>query len=380
MTKPVEGAEARARGGAGRTKAGPAEAPPPRAALSDEQLDNLRLALSRPYFERPSDKRLREQLGQALREDARAPAADDPARRPRLIMATGRTGAGKSRALRRLIDGFPELAWSADRRVRPHVRLSVMGPATLKSVGLGLLDVLGYPMSPETREHVVWTKVRQQFASAGTKLVVFDEFQNCSSRANADESVRIRDTIKSLLTSDDPLIVVLAGLPEIGDFVRKDGQVLRRARTTGFETIELEDADVVTQAVAMLAAMVDLVVPDDFGVGIVPRLLHAAGGQLGLAIEMSVDALVNALAPIGTDEEGDEVRLPPRGCLLLDDFARVYEERTDNMSFANVFAAEEWHLIDPTLVNVHLPSQLRPAGDGAQASAKAGNRRRGGSR
>lgn len=361
-----------------RPKAAPARAAPeapPRPVLSDEELDALRLALSGKYFERRADKRLREQLGQALREGAQAPAMDGPPRRPRLMIATGATGAGKSRALARLIQGFPELAWSEDRRVRPHVRLSVRGPATLKSVGLGLLGVLGYPMAPETLEHVVWHRVGRHLADAGTRVLVLDEFQNCSSRAKADEAVRIRDTLKSLLESDDPpIVIILAGLPEIDGFIGMDKQVLRRARATGFETVEVEDADVVTAVVAKLAAMVDVAVPDDFGGEIVPRLLHASGGQLGLAIEMSVDAIVNALAPIGTDEGGGEVRLPPRRGLLLEDYARMYEDRTDNMNFANPFAADDWHLLDPTLVNVHLPSQLRAPG---RAAAKAPAKRRG---
>jgi hypothetical protein len=343
--------------------------------LSDEELDDRRLGLSHRYFERRSDQRLHEHFAQALRESGRVSVADETPRRPRLIIATGESGAGKTCALLRLIRAFPELAWSEDGRIRPHLRLSVKAPATLKSVGLNLLSVVGYPMASETKEHVVWDRVHVHLAKARTRALVLDEFHHCVSRANVEDAERIRDTIKSLLTSDDPLIVVLAGLPEINDFVRMDTQVLRRGRTTGFETVHVDDADVITQAVAELAKQVDVSMPEAFEEEIVPRLLHAARGQLGLAIEMSVDAIVNALAPVGTDEKGREVRLPPRGHLLLEDYARMYEDRTDNMPFANIFVAEDWLSIDPTLVNVHLPSQLRPTGGEAKKAPVKPRRR-----
>ena len=340
----------------------------PRVPLTDAQLDSWKAKLSASYFGRPADERLRRHFDAFLEERARfvqAGPSEDVKREAQLIVATGETGAGKSRALRRLLLGTPRLAPSEDGRVRPCVRLSVRAPATLKSVGLELSKVLGYPLSPETRENVVWAKVIEHLASAGTEVLVLEEFQNASSRANKDEAVRLRDTIKSLLIDEHPVILVLSGLPEIVDFVRFDGQVRRRARFTAFETLDVEDAPFVTEAIASLARDADLALDDKaFRTNVVPRLVHAACGQLGNAVEMAIEAVLCALRPRvpvhdAEGEEVDEADGAPRESLTVGDFASMFEERTDNMPFANPFLAKDWHLIDPTQVGVHLPSQMR---------------------
>jgi hypothetical protein len=104
------------------SESAPTKAVSPISVLSDEELDEQRLALSRRYFERRSDQRLHEHFAQALRESGRVSVADETARRPRLMIATGESGAGKTCALLRLIGAFPELAWSKDGRIRPHRR------------------------------------------------------------------------------------------------------------------------------------------------------------------------------------------------------------------------------------------------------------------
>lgn len=354
--------------------------------LSDAQIDDWRARLSSTYFPRPADDRLRRHLDALLRERARivdaAPGAD-VRREARLIVATGETAAGKSRAIDRLMRSTPRLAAAGDGRTRPFVRLSVRSPATLRSVGLELSRVLGYPLAPETRENVVWAKVFQHLAMAGTEVLFLDEFQNCSSRANKDEAVRLRDTIKSMLIAEHPIVLVLAGLPEIVAFLRVDGQVRRRSRFTSFETLDVDDAGFVTEVVASLAGEAGLALDGEaFAERVAPRLLHAACGQLGLTVEMSVEAILCALRPRvpvrdAAGEEVDEADGPPRDTILLDDFARMFDERTDNMPFANPFLAEDWQAVDPTLVGVHLPSQMRPAPDGGPAPPAGKGRGRG---
>ena len=135
-----------------------------------------------------------------------------------------------------------------------------------------------------------------------------------------------------------------------------------------------------TEAVASLAREAGLILDErTFTEGVVPRLLHAACGQLGNTVEMSIEALLCALRPRVPvrDEEGrevDEADGPPRESLTADDFARMFEERTGNMPFANPFLAKDWHLIDPTQVGVHLPSQMRPkdGGPGPKNHSKGG--------
>ena len=127
----------------------------------------------------------------------------------------------------------------------------------------------------------------------------------------------------------------------------------------------MADAADIVAAITRVAKMAGLAVGSDLKTKILPRLLHAAEGQLGLLMEMSVEAALCALAPLVIVED-EEVRLPPRDRLTMADFAKMYEDRTDNADFANVFIApRDWHKIDPTLVGVHLPSQLEAKNVGA---------------
>lgn len=364
------------RGSAGGSEAAPA------TPLSEAELAERLLALAGSYVERPSDARLRRHLLKLLADRSaflRSDARDDVKREVQVMVTTGETGAGKSRALRRLFQETEGLAPSPCGRIRPYVRLSVRAPATLKTVGLELLKVLGYPLTADAKENVVWAKVLTHLRKAETVVLFLDEFQNCSSRANVDEAVRIRDTVKSLLVDEHPIILVLAGLPEVVDFVRVDPQVRRRGRFTALETVDADDAETIRDAVAALALKVGLPVANDLGTDVVPRLVHAACGQLGLAMEMAVEAIGCALRPVEAAVDGDgdeqEVVLPPRGALTRADFARMFEDRTGNMDFANVFVADGWHEIDPTLVGVHLPSQMESKASVATPSRKGRGRK-----
>ena len=354
--------------------------------LTDAELRDRRQSLRKPYIERESDARLREHLETSLAD------LEDETRRAgersggeggsgehdsgaRMLAVTGRTGAGKSRAVRRLLASTTGLEWSECGRIRPLIRLSVEAPATLKSVGLDLLGKLNYSLSAQAREAVVWRKVRDHLRKARTRAVFLDEFQNCSSRANEDEAIRIRDTLRSLLVSDHPVVLVVVGLPEIVSFLRKDGQVRRRGLFTSLESLDVDDADHVTNIVTRLAARVNMMLAPDFGTEVAPRLLHASSGQLGLAVEMSVEAILQASRPSHylVDADGAERKacLAPRSELLLEDFTRMYEARTNNEWFANPFHAsvEDWSAIDPTLVGVHLPSQMEREGEGKDGLA-----------
>lgn len=356
--------------------------------LTDGELRDLRRQLRAPYVERASDGRMREHLEEGLAELDQRVGGDQPdehARDGGVVVVFGRSGAGKTHAVQRLLQGTTRLARSECGRLRPCIRLSVKAPATLRSMGLDLLDLLGYPLSAEVKEAVVWNKVRKHLKRAKTQVVVFDEFQNCSSRANVEEATRIRDTIRSLLVSDHPIVLILVGLPEVVDFLRVDDQVRRRGRFTALETLDIDDADLLAANVRKLAAKTGVTVGDDFGAEIAPRLLHAAGGQLGLAIEMSIEAILRALRPLGpiVGANGEERTgwHPPRDRLLLEDYGRMYEDRTDNMWFANIFHpdVEDWTKIDPTLVGIHLPSQLERCDEHPKRAAKgrAGRKGRG---
>ena len=97
----------------------------------------------------------------------------------------------------------------------------------------------------------------------------------------------------------------------------------------------------VSDAVTTMARRAGIEVPKDLSGNIVPRLMHAAEGQFGTAMDIAATAIERALAPKG--EKGN--RLPPAKSLEIDHFARTYQLRTGAPSFADPFTSADWRKI-----------------------------------
>ncbi|WP_237478168.1 TniB family NTP-binding protein [Lichenibacterium dinghuense] len=311
----------------------------PTAPLSDEAFARASARLRGVYMKRGYDADVRRLVDDLL-------AGTAAGREGRAILLAGRTGAGKSSIAGKALRDNAGLGEVGVDEV-PVLSVVVPAPCTLKQLARQVARDLGYPMAGDPREHNAWERVRYLLADANVRILHLDEIQHITSTANAPEAVKVLNVLKGLMIDPrHPVSLLLSGLPEVIKFVEKDGQVRRRCHFVHVGRIASDENAVVADAVAAMAGKVDLKVPDDFLKVIVPRLVHAAEGQFGTAMDLAATAIERALVPRGDKGE----RLPPAASLDIRHFAETYQLRTGAPSFADPFTASDWKKIDVGLV------------------------------
>lgn len=288
------------------------------------------------------------------------PTAAEKPFEARGVAVTGHSGAGKTRLLNGALRAVALAAKAEGLRLRMLYQ-QVPAPCTLSSLGIEILTSLGYPISSNAKQHEVWGMVRHHLALSGIQLVHLDEIQNVLATANIIESRRILDTIKTMMNSPEhPVVLVLSGLPIFHPSAEEDDQVGRRIAFVTLETLDPGDASDLLIAIETMAAKADLVLQPDFTTAVIPRLIHTARRQVGLAMEIAVGAAGHALRP--RDRDGN--RLPQERTLNITHFAAEFARLTGNAPFANPFLAADWHRLDVRRKGITSPAQLvEPADD-----------------
>ena len=318
----------------------------------------LKAKLVQTYIQRPSDDAFATFLKDTLearqacaahQPDPFVPESDfAPGETPdfecRSIVLTGFSGAGKSRLVKRGLSRL-NLTSPDPRRIR-ILRQRVPGPCTLLTLGRCVARAMGYPIADNVKEHVTWEIVRRQLALAGVEILHLDEIQNVSETANVSESIRVLNTLKALMTcSVHPVSLVLTGLPSFVRFVQADPQVRRRCNFVQLETFGLSDEATLTSALEALAERAGLTGVEHGG-HLVPRLLHAGQGQVGLTMEIAVNAVMRAVSA------RDQGLCEERAFVHIGHFADEHAARTGNTDLANPFLADDWHRLDMDRVGI----------------------------
>lgn len=353
----------------------------PRQPLTDNEFHTRGDLLQSAYIWRRSDevvtKFIRTALGErewwltrrgpSARADhgqgPMAPGADGTGRstpqdkfQTRGALVIGESGAGKSRLVNGALvnAGLPP---ENDGRSLTMLYQQVPGPCSLGALGRELLRTLRYPIADSAKQPVVWAAVRKQLALADVKVLHLDEIQNVLETANKLETRDNLAALKNLMNDPvHPVILLMSGLPSFIEHAEREDQdqVRRRCQFVPLETLGTAQAGILAKAIAGMAAKVDLKLQDGFEEHVVPRLLHAGRGLVGLCMEISVGAAKLAIGP--EDREGR--RLPPETVLSNSHFAARFAELSGNAAFANPFLAPEWYLLDPTKRAITSPSQL----------------------
>ncbi|GJE02331.1 ATP-binding protein [Methylobacterium isbiliense] len=260
---------------------------------------------------------------------------DDDALMPegRILVLTGETGAGKSRALKRL---FRKRHNELGGRL---LSITAPSPCTLMQLGRTLLPELGYPIQLDRKEHLIWEEVRRRLKTEDKRVLHIDEMQHVTQTANVDQQERILNTIKSLVQRRrDPMILILSGTCDLANFLRTDGQVMRRCRFVEFGRLTLPSAaDPIAETIENLVSFTPLTIEPEVADDLAGRLVHAANFALGVAIELICEAIEEAL------RFGDTRLLP-------DHFATVFWLRTGCPNTMNPFRVQNWSDTDPMQV------------------------------
>jgi Bacterial TniB protein len=262
-------------------------------------------------------------------------------RRPGMaIMLTGPSGSGKtSTAQNCFLDNaaFPNYGSAAEWC--PLIFVGAPAPCTLLQLAMRILTRLGYNSTRELRENGAWLRVRLQLQEQKILFLAIDDFQHVLHQCNEFEIQKVRDTLKDLMTSPDwPMQLILIGMPELIPFAKADPQLRRRIRYMKLEPVspksDFEFLDATIRNYAEKAGLKFGIEDKDALVG---RLCHAAGYQMGIAIEIVTEAIEHALG------RGSKV-------LELVDFEEAYAARNLQPNDQNPFFADAWDTIDVTLL------------------------------
>lgn len=161
------------------------------------------------------------------------------------LVLHGRTGAGKTHIIKQLMKR-PDLQekQTAEGLYRPLLRVTAPSPCVLRTLGMRILRQLGYHPKKSLREHEVWDRVEANLSAQGVAILVIDEMHNVLVGRNVEERKKIAMTLKSLMVSENnPIQIVIAGLTELQDFVKRYSELHRRSHL-----IELPPMDPVKDA------------------------------------------------------------------------------------------------------------------------------------
>jgi hypothetical protein len=171
------------------------------------------------------------------------------------LVLHGRTGAGKTHIIRQLLK-HPDLQEekTPEGLYRPLLRVTAPSPCTLRTLGLRILRRLGYHPKKSLKEHEVWDRVEANLGAQGVAILVIDEMHNVLVGRNTDERKKIAMTLKSLMVSEDnPMQIVCAGLTTLQKFVKRYSELHRRSHF-----VELPPMDAVKDAKKITAFLTGL--------------------------------------------------------------------------------------------------------------------------
>lgn len=332
----------------------------------EREVESRKEEIKARYVETERDEKFRQMLKHLVdnaskRRNPGLPHAANNRRPGMAAMVTGPSGAGKSSTLfNAFIDNpaFPNFGVAG--QWCPLVYLGAPAPCTLLQLAMRILVKLGYDSTRELRENGAWMRVRVQMQEQKILFLAVDDFQHVLHQANEWEIQKVRDTVKDCLTSPDwPVQIILAGMPELIPFAKRDPQLRRRLRFLNLEPVSprahFEMLDEVIRNYAEKAGL-KLDIEEDYA--LVGRLCHAGSYQWGITIEILTDAIETALDRGATS-------------LATTDFIAAYALRTLQPADQNPFYSHAWDTVDTSLIR---PKSEEPDldGDGPKFKSKKG--------
>lgn len=309
-------------------------------------------SLRQHHVEFPRDRQVDAALHQLLdqmsvRRDLSAPIGSDNRDEQDVLLLTGDTGSGKTRAIARAIkkarDPFNPGAPLSSR----VVSVKLPSPFSSKELARRVLNGVGFKsMTVESAtDSDLWGLVIWQLQEHGTLLLHFDEFQRWKTdRSPGGRQGRMRAIFRLAEILNDLLVgtvwpasLVISGLPEVRDFWNLEAleQVKRRTKFVAFEQMTDSYSKAMGVAIDKYARMGGLTPTFDPAFQIERRLILAARQTVGIALEMVQEAVLSGLA------RGD-------GLLVDKDFAKVYADRHAAVAANNPFLASNWQaLVNP---------------------------------
>lgn len=252
----------------------------------------------------------------------------------------GPSGSGKSTMMARVIREYEEAAVATGGREFGHRIVSVIvpGKASVKDTCCAILTKIGYPTKGSRTEDYLVDCLRTQLQHHRIAAIHLDEVQDAGRYATEETMSAFAKRFRNLMQVGPwPVSLIMTATLEAKKLINHDPTLSRRLRP-----VEILAMTPATDGPALRDAMTELLrrsgLSDDgmlHHAEFMPLMMHAAAYRFGLAVEITIEALSEAM---GT---GDAQ-------VTLDHFAEAYYVRTNCDDELNPFLSDHWRGIDTT--------------------------------
>jgi hypothetical protein len=254
------------------------------------------------------------------------------------VCVIGPSGSGKTTLIEetcRTHPAFPN--FRVPEKWSPLIGITAPGSGNLGATGLRGLQTLGMSYERDLKEHQAWSKLLPQMMLNSVLFFWIDDLNNMLTLTSEEELQKVRNSLKDLMNNPEwPLQLIVSGVPEMLPFFRADRQFRRRFRFLYLSKLAPADHGAfLLSAIEHLCDTAKIRLearPDEDLVG---RLLHAGAYEMGICVEIVVEAVMEAL-------DGNSRKL------RRVDFANSYADRFTLSDDQNPFVATGWHAIDVT--------------------------------
>jgi hypothetical protein len=215
------------------------------------------------------------------------------------------SGVGKSRMIDKAIADFHRVAEATGGREFGHQIVSVIVPgrATPKETAAEILRTLGYPVKNARDEDYFFNQIKDLLKHQRIAGLHLDEVQDAGRHTTDAAKEHFTKRFRNLTQNKEwPVCLFLSATLEARELINHDKTLLRRLRPIEIHPISLEtDGENLREAMGTLlrqCGIVDqtgLIANDEF----IQILMHAAAYRFGLAIEITIEALGEAILGLG---------------------------------------------------------------------------------
>ena len=303
--------------------------------MTDNSIPEQILRLKTIFADSPTYKNLETEFHRLL-EQRQAEISAGLVNEARGIALIGASGSGKTTAIKRLLGSLKfQKDHETDKRGEV-LSFPVPSPATLKFVGQTALQTLGYPLRRDKTSQIIWDMVKDHLRSHEILFLHLDEAQDLSAHQTPREKQSVINTLKSLMQNQQwPVGMILSGMPELKDMLNHDPQLARRFYPIAFPSLNaINDSNQVVSTVKYYAKQAKLNVCENLcNSEFAARHIHAADGEFGLMIELTILSIEDALRKQSIN-------------LTINNFSSAFRRRSGCLDALNPFIANDFERLN----------------------------------